>query len=95
MTQRLKPVRLSVGFNHTLSNTYTMRHLMYITLCLLGLSANAQSTILINNVVIFNGKDEKTITGNVLVVNNLIQKISTSPIPTNKSGKTVIIDGKG
>ena len=72
-----------------------MRHLMYITLCLLGLSANAQSTILINNVVIFNGKDEKTITGNVLVVNNLIQKISTSPIPTNKSGKTIIIDGKG
>ena len=72
-----------------------MRHLIYITLCLFGLATTAQSTILINNVVIFNGKDEKTITCNVLVVNNLIQKISTSPIPTNKSGNTVIIDGKG
>jgi imidazolonepropionase-like amidohydrolase len=56
---------------------------------------NAQQTVLINNVIIFNGKDEKTMTGNVLVVNNLIQKISTSPILTNKSGNTIIIDGKG
>jgi imidazolonepropionase-like amidohydrolase len=55
----------------------------------------AQNTILINNVQIFNGKDEKTITGNVLIVNNLITKISTAPIPTNKSGATKIIDGKG
>jgi len=57
--------------------------------------AAAQHTILINNVQIFNGKDEKTMTGNVLVVNNLISKISTAPIPTNKSGETKIIDGKG
>jgi imidazolonepropionase-like amidohydrolase len=55
----------------------------------------AQSTVLINNVQIFNGKDEKTIIGNVLIVNNLITKISTAPIPTNKSGQTKIIDGKG
>jgi len=59
------------------------------------LLANAQTTVLINNVQIFNGKDEKTITGNVLIVNNLISKISTAPIPTNKSGETKIIDGKG
>jgi len=38
----------------------------------------AQKTILINNVQIFNGKDEKTITGNLLIVNNLISKISTT-----------------
>jgi imidazolonepropionase-like amidohydrolase len=53
------------------------------------------STLLINNVQIFNGKDEKTITGNVLIVNNLISKISTLPIATDKSGFTKIIDGKG
>jgi len=46
-------------------------------------------------VQIFNGKDEKTITGNVLIVNNLVTKISTAPIATNKSGDTKIIDGKG
>ena len=51
--------------------------------------------LLINNVRIFNGKDEKTVSGNVLIVNNLISKISASPIPTNKSGETKIIDGKG
>jgi imidazolonepropionase-like amidohydrolase len=53
------------------------------------------STLLINNVQIFNGKDEKTITGNVLIVNNLISKISTGPIAYDKSGFTKIIDGKG
>ncbi len=60
-----------------------------------SLTVFSQSTLLINNVQIFNGKDEKTITGNVLIVNNLIQKISTAPIATDKSGNTKIIDGKG
>jgi imidazolonepropionase-like amidohydrolase len=70
--------------------------LIFTTLFALGsLIALAQNTILINNVQIFNGKDERTITGNVLIVNNLIAKISTSPIPTNKSGLTKVIDGKG
>lgn len=59
------------------------------------LLTQAQQTILLNNVVIFNGKDEATTKGNVLIVNNLITKISTAPIPTNKSANTVIIDGKG
>lgn len=69
-----------------------------ITISLLLLStfiATAQKTILINNVQIFNGKDEKTTSGNVLIVNNLITKISTTPIPVNRSGETKIIDGKG
>jgi imidazolonepropionase-like amidohydrolase len=60
-----------------------------------AMTSLAQSTVLINNVQIFNGKDEKTIMGNVLIVNNLVSKISTAPIPTNKSGQTKIIDGKG
>jgi len=64
-------------------------------LLLIAFIAKAQNTILINNVQIFNGKEEKTIIGNVLIVNNLVTKISTSPIPTNKSGETKIIDGKG
>jgi imidazolonepropionase-like amidohydrolase len=59
------------------------------------LSIAQNSTVLINNVQIFNGKDEKTITGNVLIVDNKISKISTAPIMTNKSGNTKIIDGKG
>lgn len=70
----------------------------YLLLALVSLSVFngiAQKTILINNVQIFNGKDEKTSIGNVLIVNNLITKISTGPIATNKSGETKIIDGKG
>lgn len=57
--------------------------------------ALAQKTILINNVEIFNGKEEKTFKGNLLIENNLITKISTTPIVTNKSSDTKIIDGKG
>ncbi|TAH05091.1 MAG: amidohydrolase family protein [Sphingobacteriales bacterium] len=60
-----------------------------------SLSLFSQSALLINNVQIFNGKDEKTITGNVLIVNNLIQKISTTSIATDKTSNTKIIDGKG
>jgi imidazolonepropionase-like amidohydrolase len=55
----------------------------------------AQKQTLIQNVQIFNGKENKTILGNVLIENNLIKKISTSPIPVNRSGETKIIDGQG
>lgn len=58
-------------------------------------SLDAQNYIMINNVSIFNGKESKLIIGNVLIENNLIKTISTSPIVTNKSGRTTIIDGKG
>lgn len=59
------------------------------------LSVSQQKTILINNVEIFNGKDANTIKGNVLIEGNTIKKISSSPIPTNKSANVQIIDGKG
>jgi imidazolonepropionase-like amidohydrolase len=72
-----------------------LKSIVTTVLLLSAFIAKAQNTILINNVQIFNGKDEKTITGNVLIVNNLVTKISTSPIPINKSGETKIIDGKG
>lgn len=73
----------------------TMKLIITNVLLLSTFIATAQNTIVINNVQIFNGKDEKTITGNVLVVNNVIQKVSTGPITTNKSEEIKIIDGKG
>jgi imidazolonepropionase-like amidohydrolase len=51
--------------------------------------------VLVSNLRIFNEKDEKTIRGSVLIVNNLIIKISTAPIPVNKNAETIVIDGKG
>jgi len=62
---------------------------------IVSLAFGQTNTILINNVEIFNGKDEKTIIGNVLIENNLIKTISTKPIPTDRSANTTIIDGKG
>ncbi|HLO82857.1 MAG TPA: amidohydrolase family protein [Chitinophagaceae bacterium] len=66
-----------------------------ILFILLGYQIFSQSAILVNNVQIFNGKDQKTIFGNVLIQNNLIKKISTTPIPVNRSIDTRIIDGGG
>lgn len=53
------------------------------------------SVILINNVEIFNGKDEATTKGNVLIKNNLIDKISAQPIPVDNMGSVTVIDGQG
>lgn len=72
-----------------------MKFTFSFMMLLICLAAIGQSTILINNVQIFNGKEEKTIRGNVLIVDNIITKISSSPIPTNRSASTKIIDGKG
>lgn len=51
--------------------------------------------ILISNVYIFNGKDNKIVQGNVLIEGKLIKTISTNVIATDKNGFTKIIDGKG
>lgn len=59
------------------------------------LMGQAQQSILINNVEIFNGLDQQTMKGNVLVVDSKISRISTKPIPTNKSTNVTIIDGQG
>ena len=58
-------------------------------------AAKPDSVILITQVQIFNGRDEKTILGNVLITNNLISKVSSDPIPVDRSGNTRVIDGKG
>jgi len=68
---------------------------LFFTTVLSALMSYAQQTTLINNVEIFNGKDQNTYVANILIVDNTIQKISTSPIKTNKSGQTTIIDGQG
>jgi imidazolonepropionase-like amidohydrolase len=59
------------------------------------LGQHIPAKILINNVNIFNGKDNKTVKGNILIEGNLIKKISTTPIATDRSGLTQIIDGQG
>lgn len=51
--------------------------------------------ILIKNIEIFNGKDETTFVGNVLVENNLISKVSTDPIVLNEGDNAQVIDGTG
>ncbi|MCU0399908.1 MAG: amidohydrolase family protein [Algoriphagus sp.] len=62
---------------------------------LLSTTFAQQKTILISNVEIFNGKDATTIKGNVLIEGNRITKVSSSPIPANRSANMQIIDGKG
>jgi len=54
----------------------------------------AQKQVLVTNVIIFNGKDNKVSPGHVLIIGNQITKISATPIPVNKSANSTIIDGK-
>lgn len=60
-----------------------------------GDPGHAQTIILLNNVQVFDGEHEKLMTANVLIQGDSIAKISTSPIPVNRSGATLIIDGNG
>ncbi len=72
-----------------------MKNFLIACSLMVSVSVTAQTTILINNVQIFNGKEEKIILGNVLIENNLITKVSTTPIAINKSADTKIINGEG
>jgi len=54
-----------------------------------------KSKILLNNVNIFNGKDNKIIKGNLLIEENLIKKISVTPININLDDNVKIINGQG
>mgnify|MGYP003106996289 CR=1 FL=1 len=53
------------------------------------------NSILINNVQIFDGSNEQTSRGNVLVVNSRIKAVSENPIPTDGISNLTILDGKG
>lgn len=80
-----------------------MRHLL-LTLCLLqpvlsaqeaGQGAKTGATLFLN-VRVFDGRsDALTMPQNVLVRGNLIAKISSDPIPTDRRGDTRLIDGGG
>lgn len=72
-----------------------MKKSFSILFILASLVATAQKTVLLSNVKIFNGKDNKTVSGYVLIKGNMIARISTTPIPTDRSAMTTIIDGKG
>jgi imidazolonepropionase-like amidohydrolase len=72
-----------------------MKVLLFIVFTAILFCVNAQKTILINNALVFNGRDEKLTTTNVLIEGNIIKKISAAPIATNKSGDTKIIDAQG
>lgn len=54
-----------------------------------------EKATLIKNVEIFNGKDDQTIRGHVLIVGNKISKISPSPIAVDKNLTVEIIEGNG
>jgi imidazolonepropionase-like amidohydrolase len=73
----------------------TMKSIFSFLLVLGAFCATSQKSTLINNVQIFNGTDEQLTLGNVLIQGDTIAKISTAPIPTNKSANVTIIDGKG
>lgn len=51
--------------------------------------------ILIDNAEIFNGRDEATMRGNVLIRGNRIEKISPAPIPVAPGDNTILLDGTG
>jgi len=70
-----------------------MKTFLSLSLLCVSLAVNAQKSILINNVEIFNGKDENTTVGSILIEDNLIKTISKSKITVDKNTK--IIDGKG
>lgn len=53
------------------------------------------NTILIKNIEIFNGKDEATMKGSILIKDNLIDQISSEPISINEADNVQIIDGQG
>ena len=54
----------------------------------------AQNQTLINNVFIFNGKDNKVFKANVLIEGSRIKKIDSNSIAIDKS-KTIVVEGKG
>lgn len=74
-----------------------------VNLCAMAFPATAQTTApasnavtLFANVRIFNGKSgELSAPSHVLVRGNKIEKISTTPLPTDRRGDTVLIDGGG
>ncbi|MBO9729399.1 MAG: amidohydrolase family protein [Chitinophaga sp.] len=76
-----------------------MKYILLFCICIVpGIVSGQESTkpvTLVNNVRIFTGKDAAPFPGNVLITGNIITKISTGPIATDRSMNTTIIDGGG
>ncbi|MDX2133298.1 MAG: amidohydrolase family protein [Saprospiraceae bacterium] len=77
-----------------------MKHVLCLLWMAAVLTAQAQTTrqpsrILITDIGIFNGKDNRITTANILIEGNLIKTISAQPIPTDKSAMVQVINGKG
>jgi imidazolonepropionase-like amidohydrolase len=72
-----------------------MKSIFTSLFCFIVFSVFGQKSILLNNVEIFDGKNEKTFRANILIEGNLITKISSNPIETKPVKELLIIDAKG
>jgi imidazolonepropionase-like amidohydrolase len=88
--------RLSISCLQTCKMKVTLIILMFFAIAPLFAQDAGQSVTVFANVRIFDGKSDKlSAPSNVLVRGNLIERISTSPIPTDRRAGTTIIDGGG
>jgi len=67
--------------------------LFFVTFFAKAQISKEPTRILINNINIFDGKNEKTTTANILIEGQLIKQISPSPLIVSE--KTLVIDGTG
>src|SRR5262245_54184639 len=75
---------------------YLISAALLLGLCQPGHAQQAERTTLFQNVRIFDGKSGAlSAPRNVLVRGNKIERISASPIQTDRSANTVLIDGGG
>ena len=58
-------------------------------------TARETKSIILNNVVIFNGKEESTVRGSVRIDGNRIRTGSTEPIGSDRDRPVEVIDGQG
>lgn len=58
-------------------------------------TARETKSIILNNVVIFNGKEESTVRGSVRIDGNRIRTVSTEPIGSDRDRPVEVIDGQG
>ena len=58
-------------------------------------TARETKSIILNNVVIFNGKEESTVRGSVRIDGNRIRTVSTEPIGSDRDRPVEVIDGAG
>ena len=84
--------------HHILRKTRGLATAVLLLCSALGASsAQSQpaSTVLFQNVRVFNGTDKLSAPTTVLVRGNVIERISAAPIPVDRSGTTEVIEGGG